>query len=120
VKRSAGLKRSGFKNPRKPMKRGSLDKALKAYHGFGPRTAPMKRGKALGPGKKKLAQKAATVEAILAYFDRFGWLNDEGQRMAPCQMTGDAMHLGGAIEPEPHTQTEEAASKSRGCHAPQA
>lgn len=78
LKRSGGLKRSGFKNPRKPMARG---------------TRPMKRGKALGPGKKTLAKKAAMQGAILSYFDRFGWLNDEGQRMAPCQVTGDAMHL---------------------------
>jgi hypothetical protein len=79
------MKRSGFKNPRKPMKRGSLDKALKAYHGFGPRTAPMKRGKGLGPGKKKLAKDAATQAAILSYFHRFGWEEEPGTHKAPCQ-----------------------------------
>lgn len=68
-------------------KAGDLDGALKSYHGFRPRKKPM------GPGKKKLAKDAATVAAILSYFDRKGWLEEDGHRLAPCQITGDPMPL---------------------------
>jgi hypothetical protein len=72
------VKRSGFKPRREPMARG---------------TNPMKRGKRLGPGKKTLARKAAMASAILSYFEQFGWLDDEGYRVAPCQVSGDPMRL---------------------------
>lgn len=96
------MKRSGFTKPRKPMKRGKLPAqlgadldAVKAFVETGKKLPKgfKRRTKRMGPGKKKLAQVAATTAAILSYFDRFGWLNEEGQRMAPCQMSGDPMHL---------------------------
>lgn len=85
------MRRSGFKNQRKPMKRGSLDDALKSYHGFKPRK------KALGPGKKTLAKQSAMHYAIYRYFQERGWENSEGEREAFCQVSHVFMTRGEAV-----------------------
>lgn len=54
---------------------------------------PMKRGKRLGPGKKTLAKREAIGSAILAYFARFGWYDDNLDRVAPCQISGRPIRM---------------------------
>lgn len=74
---------------RTEMKKGT--KGLKRTKGF------TKRYKAMGIGKHTQAKRDAMKWAIDEYFKRFGWVNDEGYKVARCQLSGDVMYRGHCV-----------------------
>ncbi len=65
------------------------------------RREALKRTKALGPGKKTRQRREVIHSAILKYFSKFGWLQDD-QQVAPCQSCSGIMYLGTV---HPHHKT---------------
>jgi hypothetical protein len=80
--------------------------------GFKPRTKPMRRGKALGPGKKTHDKRKAMTASFEAYYARHGWEDSDGVRWVPCQLTGLPVSEGAA---NLHHKTPRSELRKAGC-----